>query len=373
MIRLAHLCDRDADFQTRRGIDQLATSLGPEFTVDARTLGQGNFRNLACSIVQLHRRQSPRADVLHAWGPLALLAAVLSPVQRIIYSPDVVITRRQINWLVSAMAHRSINVVCATATQHRLLIEHGVAFDRCHVIRPAVDFGRLRAARAAGGLRAHRAGRAALGFTESQKVMLAIGDSVRGAGHRLAVWTAAILNELDPRFILLLWGTGCEVAMLEQFARRLGRPNMLVNAQARLGRAVNFEELALAADIGLVTADGPATTMPIAIAMAAALPIVSTLTYTTCEILEDRHSALMAKKPVARLVARRVLDLSDDATLIKKITDTAAAEAFEFYALSRYLAQWRQCYRQAAGDMPVKIDPAASEPAARFNSASVST
>src|SRR5207248_2274587 len=92
-------------------------------------------------------------------------------------------------------------------------------------------------------------------------------------------------------------------------------------------QTLEFEALLPAADTVLVTARGPVATLPIAICMAAALPIVSTVTYTVAELLEDRHTSLMVPQPTPRLLAQRVLDLRADPSLQWSIADMARTEA----------------------------------------------
>jgi glycosyltransferase involved in cell wall biosynthesis len=89
--------------------------------------------------------------------------------------------------------------------------------------------------------------------------------------------------------------------------------------------------------------------------MAAGLPIVSTVTYTVAELLEDRHTALMVPKPEARLIARRVLDLRADPGLQWSIADVARTEAYEYFSLTRFLEQWRGVYRQVAEGKQVEV------------------
>src|SRR5204863_4599377 len=114
--------------------------------------------------------------------------------------------------------------------------------------------------------------RAQLGFSPSDHVMLAAGESTRAANHRLASWAASILHVLDPRHRFLLWGKGPMSDSVIRFTHRLRRPNFLSVATERLGPDVTFEELLPAADTALMTADAPAATLPIAICMAAGLP-----------------------------------------------------------------------------------------------------
>ena len=89
----------------------------------------------------------------------------------------------------------------------------------------------------------------------------------------------------------------------------------------RAPREISFEELLTAADIMLVSARGAVATLPIAIAMASGLPIVSTVTYTTSELLEDRHTALMTPPAKPRLLARRILDLVMQRPIVPALSD----------------------------------------------------
>ena len=80
--------------------------------------------------------------------------------------------------------------------------------------------------------------------------------------------------------------------------------------------------------------------------MAAALPIVATVTHTAAELLEDRHTALMTAPGKPRHFARRALDLIEDSTLQWTLSDMARTEAYEFFSLTRFLDQHRALYQQ---------------------------
>jgi glycosyltransferase involved in cell wall biosynthesis len=142
---------------------------------------------------------------------------------------------------------------------------------------------------------------------------------------------------------------------------------MIKVAEESHGGFVEFEKLATAADACLVTADGAAPTLPIAICMAAALPIVSVTNYTTAELLEDRHTALMTAKPSARLLAQRVQDLQADSALAWSIADMAQTEAYEYFSASRMLDQYRTVYQQMANQQPVAIPQMAAGAGLRFH------
>jgi len=334
MIRILLLRERAADFETERATAQLAGLLGPEFAVVAKTLGEGgSYRNLPSTVLDLCWRHKPAVDVVHAWGPAALAAAVLIQTGRIIYSPPYRITARQIHWLNAIFARQAIDVVCSTATQHRLLVEHGLPVERCHLIRPGVDFGELQRRPGREEIRKR------LKIEPSRFVVLPVGDAVQGTAHRIATWAAAILNVLDPSYAIAVWQRGPLVHLAEQFMRRL-QPESLVKVPS----ALSYEELLAAADVAIVSAEAPVPTLPIATTMAGGPPIVACATDTVCELLEDHHNALMIAKPHGRRLAERIMQLREDSRLRWKLADTARTEAYEFYSQSRYLEQWRQCY-----------------------------
>lgn len=359
MVHILHLLDAHPDFQTRRAVDLLSRQLGPGFECHIRTIGAGgDWRGIPAASVAL--RRSSGVDVLHAWGPTALTAAVLGSKLPLLHSPAIPTTPRAIHWLRAIAAYRSIEILCPSATLHNLLLTRGLPADRVHLIRPGVDFARIQRRR-------DPKLRAALGLADDDCVLLAVGESTAAAAHSDALWTAAILHELDPRYRLLLWGEGSHAPAVLRFNRRLATAGVLTVAERQLKRPVDFEELLPAADLMVNTSVGPIPTLPVAIAMAAALPIVSTATYTTAELLEDHHSALLVPKRSPRRMAQRILELRDDAGLQWRLADMARTEAYEHYSATRFLSQYRTAYRQAAEGKRLEVPQPAAGPGMRFH------
>jgi glycosyltransferase involved in cell wall biosynthesis len=341
MVRVLHLHDGEVDFQTRRALEALTRSVGPGFEASAAKVG---------GVVGVFRRRhaaGAEPDVVHAWGGRALMAAVLRGSRRIVFSPTRFPSARTARWVRAAMGYRDVQVVCSTATQRRALVEQGVPVERCHLIRPGVDFSRVRRRR-------DPALRRRLGLSDADHVLLAPGESTRAAAHEDAAWATAIAHFLDPRYKLLAWGRGERAGAV---ARRAGAiaNDMFRAAEPALGESMEFEALLPAADAVLVSARGPVPTLPIAVCMAAGLPIVSTVTYTVAELLEDRHTAVMVPRHEPRLMARRLLDLRADAGLQWSISDVARTEAYEYFSLTRFLDQWRGVYRQISDGKPVEV------------------
>lgn len=339
MIRVLHLVGRTPDYQTERALAALRRDDG-EFSHASASIGRGGgWRNPVSAGLALRRRAF---DLVHAWDEPALAAAALAGRGRVLFSPSRFLAPRAMRWLRAAMAHRDVHVACPTATQQRACVARGVPADRCHLIRPGVDFARARGRRDA-------ARRAALGFDEGDFVLLAPGESEPAAGHLDAVWTASILHVLDPSYKVLIWGRGRQARAAERLAEKLHQHALVHSAQRRLGRPAEFEELLPAADAVLAAAPGPAPTLPVAACMAAGLPIVGRVTYTVSELLEDHHTALMVPRRSPRMLAQRVMELRADERLRRSIADRARAEAFEYFPLTRFVEQYRAAYRQLAG------------------------
>ena len=359
-IRILHLVDFSAGFQTRRGATSLARDLGTGFDVQTRTIGEaGDYSNLFAALTRLRREVAGTYDVIHAWGGRAL-AAALTLSGPIVHTMSDSPSAKTIGWLRAAMVYSPLQVVCPTATLRRTCVERGIPLDRCHLIRPGVEFAKIRRRR-------DSALRSALGFGENDRVMLLAGESTRSAGHQSALWAAAILHVLNPKFRVLVWGPGNEIPNLIHFANGQNSPNLLRVAEHQLGRKMEYEELLPASDLILVTPRGPVATLPISIAMAAALPIVATVSYTVGELLEDRHTALLAAPGAPRALARRVLDLEGDPNLQWSLSDMARTEAYEFFAHTRFVNQYRGVYRQLAEGGKVEVPEIAPGAGMRFH------
>jgi glycosyltransferase involved in cell wall biosynthesis len=263
-----------------------------------------------------------------------------------VHSPSPDLQKGGAKWLSAIMQYRDVEVIAPSATLRNALMRSGVAPAKCHLIRPGVDFGRIK--------RRNVQMREALGLSKNNLVLLASGESTRGANHRLAGWAAAILGAMDERWKLILWGRGPEAQRVREFSNRVYRGKILTVADAS-NRRMEYEELLGACDLVVNTAKGAVATLPLAMAMAAATPIVSTVTYTVGELLEDHHNALLVSKPTPRLLAQRIIELNEDSGLKWRLTDMARTEAYDYFSLTRFIDQWRGVYRQVAAGEAVEV------------------
>jgi len=76
------------------------------------------------------------------------------------------------------------------------------------------------------------------------------------AAHEEAVWACGILNVLDRRYKLLLWGRGPSVRNRGRLGQRLHQRDMVKLVEPLVGHEMEFEELLPAADACLLRRRG---------------------------------------------------------------------------------------------------------------------
>ena len=341
MVRILHLLDHAADFETARSSESLARAVGEGFDVVRRTIGYGgDYRDVATAAAMLRRSDLP-FDLIHAWGGAALAVAALGATTPMVFSPSPESRGRTIRWLRAVMSYRRVEVISPTFTLRRTLVQRGIPIDRCHLSRPGVEFARIRKKR-------DLELRARLGLSETDYVFLAAGESTRAAAHIAATWAVSILHVADPKYKILIWGKGPGREGVVHFAEKT-MPTVL-----RVADLPEYEDLLPAADMVLVTAKNAVATLPIAISMAANMPIVASVTPTVAELLEDRHTALMTtNKP--KQIAQRILDLVDDTNQQWQLADMARTEAYEYFSFTRFVNQFRAIYRQVQLGQSVQV------------------
>jgi len=346
MGRIVHVISADADMQTRRSVEILiAGNMGGSGAV-IEFPRASNPLDWARSVLNI-RSQCGIGDVLHAWGSKSLGLCALSSEQELFYAPDATAGRKSVRLLRAIAAYRSVKVICSSQALHRLHVSRGIDPHRCHVVYPGVEFARVHRRR---DVELRRR----LGYSDREKVLLFAGEATRAANPELAVWAAAILQKLEPSYRLLLWGRGLLAGRCENFGQQLNRFPVVTLAEQTLKKPMHFEELLPAADLVLCTASDSAPTLPLLTCMAAGLPIVSTVTYTVSELLEDRHNAVMVPHPTPRLLARRALDVFEDPGLQYRISDQARADVYEHFSKTKLIEAFSQIYAGLVTDaLPV--------------------
>jgi len=224
-------------------------------------------------------------------------------------------------------------IVCPSRLFFRRAIEAGIPTIRCGVIRPAVDFSAINEAR-------RTMERAALGISEGAPVLLTPSPPSRPGGHYCAVWAAAVLQQIWPGLRIILPGESMECRRLRRFAASFRQPDLLITP----GRRFELEQLLVLADLMVVPAIGDVPTGAVAWAMAAGVPVVGSAVPSVAEYIADHQNGLLCKPGKPMVLASRIRAAMGDIALMRRLTETARAQAFEVFGLTRLVDQYRALY-----------------------------
>ncbi len=331
--------------------DRVTTALGSRPDVRAYSLRDDATACLIRDAWKL-RKQSETSTIVHAFGGKALAVAIAGTGTRlpIVFTPVGFPSRQLVGWLRAAMGYRDIYVTCPSDTARRFLVTRGVPLERTHLIRPGVDLKSVPTGR-------NERLRAEWGFSNTDTVLYCPLEMTRAADHTAAVWAISILNIIRPEFRLLLWGNGKNLANIKEV---LGRT--IDQATFRIVESDSPDPLFAAADGVLLTPLENVPMVSIAGAMASGKPIVSTITESICELLEDRHTALLVAERTPRAIAHRVIDLFADPTLAWKLQDRARAEVYDHLTQAKMLELFRQVYASVSGSVSETDSPILTKP-----------
>jgi hypothetical protein len=350
MARVLHLLAEGSDDQARRLSALVARRSVHD--VETRTIGRGGtFRSPLQAMLSL-RDDLWSFDLLHAWDAKGLAAASIFGGVPVLASLSTETALPTPAWR-SAFPRRVMRyteVVCSTASQ-RAGVSRQIGSERAHLIEPAVEMDRAVTGRRA-------AVRARLGLHADHRVILAPGESTRAARHEVAAWMMSILHIIDPRFRLLIAGTGPRVEQARRMAASLRRPEMLCVAADAVVRP---DEVLEASDAAVLTATGPVPSLSLAECMAAGLPIVAARGPAVTDLLVDGQTAILTAEAAAPpVIARAILDLLEDAAKCDRLAAAARAEAARRFAPGRLLAAYDVLYERMAD----RLSPATAAPPA---------
>lgn len=334
MKRVVLLTCRQPDFATSQAIEHLSTGLSGDYQFDHLRLYPGSML-AQIGLARPLRQASSGCQLVHAFGHRAMMLATLLVDAPILYTPLADDPASAVGWVRSAMSRRNLRLLSLSVGEDRLFVSGGVEPSRTHLVRPGVRLGQT--------LAPDPATRKALGLKPDDIALLAVGESLRSDNHLMAMHTMSILNSIQPRWKMLLWGTASDSDVVRQLHWDWGT-DMLVDARNILGNSTTFAQVLVAADLGLITSPQRVSVAPILTCMAHGLPLVAPATPEISEALEDRHTALLYSPTKPRAAAQRVLALYEDPRLQRQLADQSRAEAYELFPISRFLDEVRQIY-----------------------------
>ncbi|MDB5326902.1 MAG: hypothetical protein JWM57_2471 [Phycisphaerales bacterium] len=292
---------------------------------------------------QLARRGQPR-QIIHAVGRRALAVALFAANADVIFQATRFPRRGDVAYVRAALMYRQLRIVCESDAERRAWVTGGVPIDACTLIRPGVSLAIPPDAR--------KTARDRLGYRDTDRVIFSPLPPL-GSERSDAVWAGCLLNILDSNTRLLGWAeAGLE--SLHALRSRLLGDNVLTILED------DAPDVGFAAADAILLPPGESTSPTlIAMAMASGKPIVGQVMPQTCELIEDRHTALMTGGRTPKILAERVIDVLADAEQARKIADRARAEAYEHFLLSRMIADYRTLYGQpSAAEASTPATPA---------------
>ncbi len=299
------------------------------------------------------------ADLIMGWSPAATAWAGAAGGHRLVIPVlcDPADARPCARWYRSLFPDTEPpTTVCAAQQVRRRLIEHGVPPERAVVIRPGVDFAAIRAARQVGGLGpAPRPGEArdgvreALGLSGASPVLLTAPPPSRAGGHFHAVWATAMLRQIMPGIRLIIPGRSRETDRLRRLAAGSYCPEVYVFTQDRF----RLPDLLAGSDLFLMPAIGDVSTVPLAWAMAAGVPVVGSAVPAVAEMLADRHNALLCKPGEPLTLAIRIRTALESPHLMRTCVETARGQAYDVFRAQACLDEFLRLIGNAAARRPL--------------------
>lgn len=351
------------------------------------------FKHAVLGLPTVHRiaRGLGAFDLVHAWSvsSFALAALLFRGCPRVL-SFTAMPTRRAIDWTRILLTHASdapAAVLTTTSTIRRALLSAGVPEPAVHTLRPALNMGAVaqstrQTVRKSWGIESDAVTTVALISDHPDFADALIGGMATGLAikenalaqpprdirfvlhprqlnrHRLAkLYRSTNVGAqfiLEPRLAapwLVL--PACDIALA------LGLPHPIdPNSQAPLDAHPATHPLA-----GAESAGGD---LSLHWAMAAGVPIVGQATYGISEIVEDHHSALLAKPDLPKALAVRIKQLMTDRALAWRLRDTARSEAYSFFSRRRYCLSIEKIYRDLSAGKSIEVPPLESTGGLRF-------
>jgi glycosyltransferase involved in cell wall biosynthesis len=131
---------------------------------------------------------------------------------------------------------------------------------------------------------------------------------------------------------------------------KLRQQGLVVVAERKLGGAAHFADIIPAADAVLVAARASAPMLPVAMAMAAGVPVIAVSTPEVSEFVCERETALTVSpdEASARTLAQCVLDLRADATTARAMAARAREHALRTFSAEEFARRMQSLYEQVA-------------------------
>jgi len=281
------------------------------------------------------------AEVIHAWSPAALTAALGAARLRclpVVYSLPHLPRAGELGRLVELSAAGMLTLTVPTEASREALLRAGAAAAGVCVLPPAAagipnrDELRYRT-------------RELLGLAESDFLLVAPGEMARDAGHMHAAWAQAMVRHVRGDLKLLLPGTGQALRAVEFFSARTGFGDEVLFVEDGLGLG---ESLA-AGDAAVFFHTRDSGVSALAAAMSAGLPIACSNTPDAAECTAAARAAILVPPGEPRAAGAAILELIENTALARRLAEAAKAIATSRFAPDTCRRSLRRIHDAAAG------------------------
>jgi len=273
------------------------------------------------------RNLANEVTLLHAWSSRAAQAArTLAYVRgvRAIYSLPSAPRGDELKSLIRLICKSGVHVTVPTKASREVLLRAGAAEGFVHVLPPAAESLNHRETR-------RRRVRDTLEITEEQALLVVPAEMVRGAGHKYASWSHAILRQILPHVRLLFPGGGPAEANVRYFASTTGYNDEVFFTGDRFETA----DVLAAGDVGVMFCERDCGVSALVAMMAASLPIAAARTPDLSECAPHEQAALLAEPKDPRASSAVLLRLLEDADLRARLGQAAEQRATSLFTPER--------------------------------------
>ena len=362
-MRVLHLLDSTCGWEQRIAITQMLDRFDPKIIqgdVASIDFEHSNALMNEVAISSLPRRMLLPAlaapsirsycnrnsvDLIHAWGAPSATAARAGcdetfPLVVSVFDPG--LESSSVRMLLTVQASGRTAVSCSAERVRRRLVEQGIEFDSCAVVRPGVDFKTIG--------RAQKSDlRKQLGIADDALVAITPPPPSHRGGHRAAVWAAAMRSNLGEDNRILVPGKSAELHDL----RRLAMGSAVENTVIFTEDNHRFEELLPIADVLICASTDDISTTAVAWAMASNVTVISPATYAVAELIANDLNGILFKAEdrwtrLGRQICARLPATAD----AQKLREVARGQAYEVFSVRRSADQHRQLYENMLNQLP---------------------
>jgi glycosyltransferase involved in cell wall biosynthesis len=179
-----------------------------------------------------------------------------------------------------------------------------------------------------------------LGVREGHLLILSLARLAADKGLEYLIEAAAILQNTERRFQVIIAGDGPVRGLLESRARNLG----ISNRVTFLGFREDVDDLLAACDLVVLPSLREGLSIALLEAMAAGKPIIATSIGSHMELASQANIARLVPPANAQSICAAILRFARDPALMAQLGTSARALFESYYTEDRMLSDYRQLY-----------------------------